>query len=181
MLMRTPTRWVRPKRQLPPGFIVPCQPIIARTVPAGDGWLHELKHDGFRILAFKDGERVRLWSRNGRDWSGEFVAITAAVRALPFRRVMFDGEAVAHCLEGLPHFTSCSAATGREPVARPSRMRVLRRARAGARGRTAPTTIPCSDAALVEVLKLGRWRAMNREGMGAATAAQRLPTPRRRS
>jgi ATP-dependent DNA ligase len=68
-------------------------------VTDGDGWLHEQKHDGFRILAFKDGDRVRLWSRNGRDWSSEFVAITSAMRALPFNRVMLDGEAVAHCLE----------------------------------------------------------------------------------
>jgi ATP-dependent DNA ligase len=55
-------------------------------------------------IAFKDGDTVRLWSRNGRDWSGEFVAITAAVRELPFNRIMLDGEAVAHCLEGLPDF-----------------------------------------------------------------------------
>ena len=40
----------------------------------------------------------------GRHWSAEFVAITAAVRALPFRRIMLDGEAVTHCLEGLPDF-----------------------------------------------------------------------------
>jgi DNA-binding response OmpR family regulator len=52
--VRTPTRWTRPKRLRPPGFIVPCQPILARAVPAGDGWLHELKHDGFRIIAHKD-------------------------------------------------------------------------------------------------------------------------------
>jgi bifunctional non-homologous end joining protein LigD len=74
MLMRTPTRWVRPKRLQPPGFIVPCQPTLASKVPAGDGWIHELKHDGFRIVAFKDGDAVRLWSRNGRDWSAEFVS-----------------------------------------------------------------------------------------------------------
>jgi bifunctional non-homologous end joining protein LigD len=79
MLMRTPARWVRPKRLRPPGFIVPCQPTLSATVPKGDGWIHELKHDGFRILAFKDGETVRLWSRNGRDWSREFIAIKAAV------------------------------------------------------------------------------------------------------
>jgi bifunctional non-homologous end joining protein LigD len=60
MLMLTPQRWIPPMRQLPPGFIVPCQPTLATTVPDGDGWLHELKHDGFRILAFKDGECVRL-------------------------------------------------------------------------------------------------------------------------
>src|SRR5215211_9013075 len=100
MLMRTPTGWARPKRLRPPGFIVPCQPILARGVPAGDGWLHELKHNGYRIIAYKDGERVWLWSRNGRDWSAEFVAITAAVHALPFRRIMLDGKAVTHCLEG---------------------------------------------------------------------------------
>ena len=69
MLIRTPVRWVRRSAQLPPGFIVRCQPILAAKVPAGDGWLHELKHDGFRILAFKEGER----SRKGRD--------TAAMRA----------------------------------------------------------------------------------------------------
>jgi bifunctional non-homologous end joining protein LigD len=103
MLMRTPTRWARPKRQIPPGFIIPCQPILAAKVPEGDGWLHELKHDGYRVVAFKDGDKVRLWSRNGRDWSSEFVAITAAMRALSFKRVMLDGEAIAHCLEGLPH------------------------------------------------------------------------------
>ena len=64
MLMRTPPppRWSRPKRQLPPGFIIPAQPILAAKVPAGDGWLHELKHDGFRIMTYKDGERVWLWS-----------------------------------------------------------------------------------------------------------------------
>jgi hypothetical protein len=97
MLMRTAARWVRPKRLQPLGFVVPCQPTLSATVPTGDGWIHELKHDGFRVLAFKDGDTVRLWSRNGRDWSGEFVAITEAMRALPFKRLMLDGEAVAHC------------------------------------------------------------------------------------
>jgi bifunctional non-homologous end joining protein LigD len=115
MLMRTPHRWVRPKRQLPPGFIVPCQPTLADKAPAGDGWIHELKHDGFRVLAFKDGDKVRLWSRNGRDWSSEFVAITEAMRALRFKRVMLDGEAVAHCLDGLPDFHRLL--TGRPPPA----------------------------------------------------------------
>jgi bifunctional non-homologous end joining protein LigD len=102
MLMRTPHRWIRPKRLQPPGFIVPCQPTLADRVPTGEGWVHELKHDG-RILAFKEGDTVRLWSRNGRDWSGD-VAITDAMQALPFKRVMIDGEAVAHCLDGLPDF-----------------------------------------------------------------------------
>jgi ATP-dependent DNA ligase len=65
-------------------------------VAAGDGWLHELKHDGFRIIAHKDSDEVRLWSRNGRNWSVEFVVIAAALRELP-GAFMLDGEAVAHC------------------------------------------------------------------------------------
>src|SRR3954447_25509201 len=112
MLMRSPL--ARDRRQ-PPGFIRPCQPVLAATVPAGDGWLHELKHDGFRIIVHKDGDDVRLWSRNARDWSVEFVPITAAVMALPFARIVLDGEAVAHCPEGLPDF---HALLGREGCAR---------------------------------------------------------------
>ena len=55
-----------PKLIRPPGFILPCRPVLATKVPTGDGWQHELKHDGFRIIAHKDGERVHLWSRNWR-------------------------------------------------------------------------------------------------------------------
>ena len=100
MLMRSP---LARDRRRPPGFIPPCQPVLADRVPTGAGWIHELKHDGFRILVRKDGADVRLWSRNGRDWSAEFCAIVAALRELPGSFVI-DGEAVAHCSEGLPDF-----------------------------------------------------------------------------
>src|SRR5215203_4577400 len=115
MLMRTPHRWVRPKPLQPPGFIRPALPVLATKVPSGDGWIHELKHDGFRIVALKNGDEVRLWSRNGRNWSADFLAITAAVMALPATRIVLDGEAVAHCPEGLPDF---HALLGREGCAR---------------------------------------------------------------
>ena len=115
MLMRTPHRWVRPNRLQPPGFIRPALPVLAHRVPAGDGWIHELKYDGFRIVALKDGDTVRLWSRNGRNWSADFLAITAAVMALPVTRIALDGEAIAHCPEGLPDF---HALLGREGCAR---------------------------------------------------------------
>src|SRR5215217_3331075 len=94
MLMRSPL--ARDKRR-PPGFIRPCQPVLSVKVPVGPGWSHELKHDGFRIVALKDGDEVRLWSRNGRNWSADFLAIRAAVMALPAARIVLDGEAVAHC------------------------------------------------------------------------------------
>jgi hypothetical protein len=55
---------------------------------------------------------VRLWSRNGRDWCAEFLAIAAVVRSLPFKRLMLDGEAVAHCPEGLPDFYGLMGSDG---------------------------------------------------------------------
>ena len=70
-------------RRRPPGFILPAQPVIAEKVPAGENWIHELKHDGYRLLARKERDRVQLWSRNGREWTVEFVAIVAALRKLP--------------------------------------------------------------------------------------------------
>src|SRR5687767_12142441 len=98
MLMRSP---LARDRRSPPGFIRPCQPTLADTVPTGPQWAHEIKYDGFRILAQKQGNYVRLWSRNGRDWSFEFAAITDALRQFP-GDVVLDGEAVAHCEQGLP-------------------------------------------------------------------------------
>jgi len=63
MLWRTPS--ARFWRNLPAGFIQPCQPTLVANPPAGPGWLHEVKHDGFRILARKQGEDVAVWSRRG--------------------------------------------------------------------------------------------------------------------
>jgi hypothetical protein len=50
----------RPLRSLskPPGFILPCQPALADRPPSGPGWLHEIKFDGYRVIARKDGEQV---------------------------------------------------------------------------------------------------------------------------
>jgi len=96
MLMRSPL--ARDRRQ-PPGFVRPCKPVLSLKVPTGPGWIHELKHDCFRIIAHKEEDVVRLWSRNGRDWSAEFAAITTAIMALPVTRIILDGDAVAHCPE----------------------------------------------------------------------------------
>jgi hypothetical protein len=79
-MMRSP---LARDRRRPPGFIQPCQPIVSLKAPTGPQWVHELKHDGFRIVVHKDGDDIRLWSRNGRDWSVEFAAITVAVIAAP--------------------------------------------------------------------------------------------------
>jgi ATP-dependent DNA ligase len=66
-------------RNLPTGFIAPCLPTKAHTLPSGGLWLHEIKHDGFRIIARKDGERVRLYSRPGNDFTRRFPLIVEAL------------------------------------------------------------------------------------------------------
>jgi ATP-dependent DNA ligase len=61
----------------------PCLPRPATQPPAGSGWIHEIKHDGFRILAHRQGRAVRLMSRNGHDLAGRFPQIVEAVGSLP--------------------------------------------------------------------------------------------------
>jgi bifunctional non-homologous end joining protein LigD len=107
---RSPAR----DRPSPEGFIEPCQPVLSGVVPVGPGWIHELKHDGWRILARKDGSSLRLWSRNGRNWTSAFPTIVAALAALPVHSCVLDGEAVAHNQEGWPDFHSLHSKAGRE-------------------------------------------------------------------
>jgi ATP-dependent DNA ligase len=71
------------ERQRPAGFIKPCAPTLSHKAPSRPQWFHEIKHDGYRILAVKRGDKVRLWSPNGRDWSGEFTAITDSFGGCP--------------------------------------------------------------------------------------------------
>jgi len=53
-------------RRTPPGFIQPCLPSPAERPPTGPGWMHEIKHDGFRLMAHRDSAGIRLLTRNGR-------------------------------------------------------------------------------------------------------------------
>jgi bifunctional non-homologous end joining protein LigD len=85
----------RRRRNPPVGFIRPCEPTLADRPPAGPGWLHEVKHGGFRILALKQGERVQVWSRRGADFTYRFPIIAEAVRSLSADKALIDGEAVA--------------------------------------------------------------------------------------
>jgi bifunctional non-homologous end joining protein LigD len=82
----------------------PCLPSPAKHPPAGNGWIHEIKHDGFRIIAQREVDRVRLITRNGHDFSGRFPLILAAVKALPARSCVVDGEATACDDNGLSVF-----------------------------------------------------------------------------
>jgi bifunctional non-homologous end joining protein LigD len=70
------------QRTFPAGFIAPCLPSKAHTLPSGGLWLHEIKHDGFRVIARKDGDRVRLYSRPGNDMTRRFPLIAEALTGL---------------------------------------------------------------------------------------------------
>jgi ATP-dependent DNA ligase len=81
----------------PPGFILPWQPALADRPPSGPGWLHEIKFDGYRVIAGKDGDQVRLWARTTSDYSSAFTRIRDAVAALPVDSAVLDGEAIVFC------------------------------------------------------------------------------------
>ena len=91
-------------RTLPTGFIAPCLPTKAHTLPSDGLWLHEIKHDGFRVIARKDGDRLRLYSRPGNDFTRRFPLIVDALARLRSRSCIVDGEAVACDNNGVASF-----------------------------------------------------------------------------
>jgi bifunctional non-homologous end joining protein LigD len=92
-------------RALPAGFIAPCLPTSAPQPPAGELWLHEIKHDGIRLIARKtDDARVRLYSRPGNDLTQRFPLIVEAMARLRASSCIVDGEAVACGEDGIANF-----------------------------------------------------------------------------
>jgi len=85
-------------------FIEPCLPSPAKQPPAGRDWIHEIKHDGFRIMARRDAAGVRLISRHGNDFTSRFPLAAAAVAALPAHSFLIDGEAIVTDAKGLAVF-----------------------------------------------------------------------------
>jgi bifunctional non-homologous end joining protein LigD len=92
------------QRTLPAGFIAPCLPIKTTKLPYVGQWLHEIKHDGFRVIARKDGPRVRLYSRPGNDLTHRFPLIVDTLARLRSRSCIIDGEAVACDDNGVASF-----------------------------------------------------------------------------
>ena len=91
-------------RSLPAGFVPPCLPTSAKQPPVGSEWLIEIKHDGFRVIARKHGERVRLYSRPGNDLTYRFPLIVEAMARLRSRSCIIDGEGVACREDGMASF-----------------------------------------------------------------------------
>ena len=89
---------------LPFEFIEPCLPITAYEPPSGEQWLHEIKHDGYRLIARKESGRITLYSRDGTNLTERFPLIVEALANLRLRSCMIDGEAVACGDDAIPSF-----------------------------------------------------------------------------
>ena len=71
----------------PSGFIEPCLPSKVDRPPSGPLWVHEIKHDGYRLMVRRDGQRIRCFTRNGNDWADRFPAIVVCRAAYKGRVV----------------------------------------------------------------------------------------------
>jgi bifunctional non-homologous end joining protein LigD len=97
-------RWSNSYRVNPaPGFIEPCLPTNAEVAPKGANWIHEIKHDGYRLLVRRRGGDVRIYTRRGADWTKRFPLIVSA-RKLKAQAFYIDGEGVVAEQNGLAVF-----------------------------------------------------------------------------
>ena len=88
----------------PAGFIEPCLPSTVDKPPSGASWIHEIKHDGYRLMASRDPVGIRLLTRMGNDWSSRFPLVVEAVNHLKVRSCLIDGEVVCCDARGLAVF-----------------------------------------------------------------------------
>src|SRR3954466_15844459 len=91
---------------------LPCIPTRGTTVPSGPDWLHEIKHDGYRLIVQREDKRVRLLTRRGYDWSDRYPLITQAALRLRKTSFVIDGEAVVLAPNGIATSTLCTAGSG---------------------------------------------------------------------
>ncbi len=81
-----------------------CIPTRSTAVPAGQDWIHEIKHDGYRLIVQREGKRVRLFTRNGHDWTGRYPLIVEAALRNRASSFVIDGEAVLLGVDGVSDF-----------------------------------------------------------------------------
>jgi bifunctional non-homologous end joining protein LigD len=85
-------------------FVPPALPKLRSSPPTGEGWMYELKFDGYRVQLRKAGLSSAIYGRNGGDFSRRFPAIAAAILGLPTKSCIIDGELIAAGRHGLPDF-----------------------------------------------------------------------------
>ncbi len=88
----------------------PCIPTRGTAVPAGPDWIHEIKHDGYRLIVQREGKRVRLFTRNGHDWTDRYPLIVEAALKNRASSFVIDGEAVLLGVDGISDFDGLHSA-----------------------------------------------------------------------
>jgi bifunctional non-homologous end joining protein LigD len=89
---------------MPNRLFEPCIPTRGTKVPAGPDWIHEIKHDGYRLIVQREGKRVRLFTRNGHDWTDRYPLIVEAALKNRATSFVIDGEAVLLGVDGVSDF-----------------------------------------------------------------------------
>jgi bifunctional non-homologous end joining protein LigD len=110
VLFRVP-KPARSRRRPPAGFITPTSLTLSQRAPTGPLWIHEVKHDGWRIVARRQDGRVRLWTRQANEVTERFSRIAAAVLVLPGGDLVLDGEACCQ-RDGRNHFECLLSSSG---------------------------------------------------------------------
>ncbi|MHA3842186.1 DNA ligase D [Sphingomonas aestuarii] len=94
----------------PPSFRAPQLATLVDAVPSGNGWLHEVKYDGYRCLLAVGGGKAKVYTRSGLNWSDKFADIVEAAAALDLPPALIDGEIVKLDRDGNPSFSALQAA-----------------------------------------------------------------------
>src|ERR1700682_581160 len=89
---------------MPSRLFEPCIPPRGTKVPTGRDWIHEIKHDGYRLIGQREGKRVRLFTRNGHDWTARYPLIVEAALRNRSSSFVIDGEAVLLGVDGISDF-----------------------------------------------------------------------------
>lgn len=94
-----------------PDFVPPALATLAAKAPSGSKWVHEIKFDGYRLMARIEGGDVKLLTRTGLDWTKRFGRPVAdALKALPAEQAMIDGELVVENASGATDFSALQEA-----------------------------------------------------------------------
>ena len=115
---RTPNSAADAPKAPMPGFVEPCDPSLQERAPTGEGWVYEIKTDGYRAQVHVRNRRVTVYSRSGYDWTEQFAPIAKAASKLKVREAVIDGEATVLGDTGLPDFQALRRELGNRESAK---------------------------------------------------------------
>ena len=115
MLSDVPRSAARSGKGASLGFIRPLRPVLVPSPPTGGGWLHEIKHDGYRTVVVVQDSTARAFSHNGHDWSNRYAPVVRCAGGLACRSAVLDGEMIVQGADGVSDFHALRWAMAREP------------------------------------------------------------------